>query len=214
MSSVSILHLSDIHFKKREKQGSRYFQADVEQKMISAIGEHVKKHGIPRFTAVTGDISFDGKEYTRAEDFFNTLKEKLPGTVFLPVPGNHDVDRGEVDDLFSLHNIVDNAKINQFLENKKRIKTYIIPKFRKFIKFARSLNEDLYKLKDDYFWVKNFKDKNISFLGLNSAWACESDKDRNNITLGYPQVVEALKRSKKIKNRILLMHHPVFNGIA
>ena len=213
MSEISILHLSDIHFKKREKEGFRYFQADVEQKMITAIGEHVKKHDIPGFAAITGDISFDGKEYTRAENFFNKLKEKLPGTVFLPVPGNHDVDRSEVDDLFSLHNIVENAKINQFLENKKRIKKYIIPKFRKFIKFARSLNKDLYKLKDDYFWVKNFKvkDKNISFLGLNSAWACENDNDRNNITLGYPQVMEAFERSKKITNRILLMHHPVFN---
>jgi len=213
MSKVSILHLSDIHFKKKEKEGFRYFQADVEQKMITAIGEHVKKHDIPGFAAITGDISFDGKDYKKAETFFNKLKEILPGTTFLPVPGNHDVDRREVDDLFSLHNIVEDTKINQFLENKKRIKKYIIPKFRKFIKFARNLNEDLYKLKDDYFWVKNFKvkDKNISFLGLNSAWACENNKDRNSITLGYPQVMEAFKRSKKVTNRILLMHHPVFN---
>lgn len=216
MSSVSILHLSDIHFKKREKQGSRYFQADVEQKMISAIGEHVKKHGTPNFAAVTGDISFDGKDYKKAENFFNTLKEKLPGTIFLPVPGNHDVDRDEIFKDFSLHDKVSNKKTSGFLEEEKNIKTFIIPKFKKFMVFvAEKVNPDLYdkKKEDDYFWVKNFKvkDKNISFLGLNSAWACESDKDRNNITLGYPQVMEALIRSKKITNRILLMHHPVFN---
>jgi hypothetical protein len=72
------------------------------------------------------------------------------------------------------------------------------------------LKPKLYRNEEDYFWVKDFKKKNVSFLGLNSCWACEGDNDRNNITLGYPQIMDALKRSK-ISNRILLMHHPPNN---
>ncbi len=44
--------------------------------MIASIKNHVTKHTIPDFTAITGDISFDGKEYTRAEKFFDDLNGK------------------------------------------------------------------------------------------------------------------------------------------
>ena len=66
MSKISLLHLSDIHFKKKEKEGFRFFHASVQKKMINEIGAHAKKYGIPDFTVVTGDISFDGKEYEKA----------------------------------------------------------------------------------------------------------------------------------------------------
>ncbi len=212
MSKITILHLSDIHFKKKEKEGFRYFNADVIQKMIASIKSHVTKHTIPDFTAITGDISFDGKEYTRAEKFFDELNNVLAGTTFLPIPGNHDVNRDAVDELFSLHdNIVGKGSVDQFLENEKRIKTYITPKFAGYRSFADKITPGLYEKEEDYFWVKNIPDKKVSFLGLNSAWACEGDEDRNNITLGYPQFMAALERSKDIPNRILLLHHPLMN---
>jgi formylglycine-generating enzyme required for sulfatase activity/energy-coupling factor transporter ATP-binding protein EcfA2 len=61
--------------------------------------------------------------------------------------------------------------------------------------------------------VKNVPDKNVSFLGLNSAWASEGDNDRFNIALGFPQVHQALERAKDIPNRIVLMHHPLFDWL-
>ncbi len=205
-ASVSILHLSDIHFKKKEKDGFRNYQEDVEEKMLTAINEHVKEHGIPDFTAITGDISHDGKEYKRADDFFKKLKEILPSTTFLPLPGNHDVNRGEVDEFFSLHDIVTKGETDPLLENEKRIKKLIIPKFENFREFAASLNAGLYRNENDYFWVKDYEAKEVSFLGLNSCWASENGDERK-IALGYPQVSEAFKLSK-LKNRIALMHHP------
>lgn len=54
--------------------------------------------------------------------------------------------------------------------------------------------------REDYFWVKDFKEKDVSSLGFNRCWACKDDDDRGNITLGYPQVNEALDRST-IANR-------------
>ena len=212
MSSVSILHLSDTHFKIQEEEGRRSFHANVIEKMITAIGEHVQEHGIPDFVAITGDISFDGKNYTNAKKFFYKLRKILPDTTFLPIPGNHDVDRDEIFKLFSLHNIVSNQETDIFLETNKYIKTFVIPKFRKFIAFANELNPGLYSNRNDYFWVKNYEKKGISFVGLNSAWACESIRDRSNISLGSPQIKETLDRSKSIPNRILLMHHPLLTG--
>jgi formylglycine-generating enzyme required for sulfatase activity/predicted MPP superfamily phosphohydrolase/energy-coupling factor transporter ATP-binding protein EcfA2 len=211
MSKIAILHLSDIHFKKNKDDERKAFREDIREKMLAKITEHLDKNNYDLdFVAVTGDIAFSGKEYDEAKDFFAELKSKLPEkTVFLPVPGNHDVDRGDVNEFFSLHDIVRDKKTERFLENKKEIKNHINVKFKAYRNFSDYLNPALYESKDDYFWVKNFKDKDVSFLGLNSAWASESKKDRHNITLGYPQVMGAFKKSK-CSTPILLMHHPLF----
>ncbi|MGD2086029.1 MAG: SUMF1/EgtB/PvdO family nonheme iron enzyme [Candidatus Aminicenantes bacterium] len=211
MSEVKILHLSDIHFKRKEKET---FREDVQAKMIDAIKKHLGKfHTEPDFAAVTGDIAFSGKEYDEAKAFFKELKSVLPSkTKFLVVPGNHDVDRRKISKFFSLHHIVQNKKTDAFLEDKGEINRNINPKFKAFREFTDTLKPKLYREPDDYFWVKDFKDENVSFLGLNSSWACEGDDDRNNITLGYPQLMSALKKSK-IPNKIVLMHHPPINWL-
>jgi len=224
-SSISILHLSDIHFRKKEKAGEKYFQMDVEEKLLSKIGSHVKEHSQPDIVAITGDIAFDGKDYKKAEKFFLKLRELLPDSTFLPVPGNHDVDRGQIFEDFSLHNIIVGDKVDKFLEKKNNIKTFILPKFRKFKAFATKISPGLYdavekpgdakskKKKNDYFWVKEIEGKGIAFLGLNSAWACEGDDDQMKIALGYPQVKEALSQAGRMDDKILLMHHPPVNWL-
>ncbi len=208
MSKISILHLSDIHFKKREKEKRKHYREDVKDRMVNKVGEHIKKNKLfLDFVVVTGDIAFSGKEYNEARDFFKKLKA-APGkdTQILLVPGNHDVNRQEVSKFFSIHKIVRNGETESFLESKEREK-YINFKFISYRQFAEELNPNLYKEEEDYFWVKDFKDKNVSFLGLNSCWASENG-DEGKITLDYPQVSEALKRAK-YENKILLMHHPL-----
>jgi formylglycine-generating enzyme required for sulfatase activity/calcineurin-like phosphoesterase family protein len=211
MSKITILHLSDVHFKRNKDDENKTYRKDVRAKMLAKIKEHIDRNNLDLdFVAVTGDIAFSGTEYEEAKSFFDDLKSILPEkTVFLPVPGNHDVDRDYVDAFFSLHGIVRTGKTDRFLENKKIIKDYINDKFKAYRKFSDYLNPALYESKDDYFWVKNFVDKNVSFLGLNSAWASESKEDRHNITLGYPQVIGAFTKST-CSTRILLMHHPLF----
>ena len=58
----------------------------------------------PDFVCLTGDIAHSGKkqEYGRAGAFLKELAEALdldPADRFFIVPGNHDVDRNEVDDI-------------------------------------------------------------------------------------------------------------------
>jgi formylglycine-generating enzyme required for sulfatase activity/calcineurin-like phosphoesterase family protein/energy-coupling factor transporter ATP-binding protein EcfA2 len=211
VSEIEILHLSDIHFKKKKDEDRKSFRKDVRAKMLAKIKEHIDNNNLDiDFVAVTGDIAFSGTEYNEAKSFFDDLKAILPEkTVFLPVPGNHDVDRYYVDEFFSLQEIVRRGKTDRFLENKKKIKNDINVKFKAYRKFSDYLNPTLYESKDHYFWVKNFEDKDVSFLGLNSAWASESKEDQHNITPGYPQVMGAFTKSN-CSTRILLMHHPLF----
>jgi formylglycine-generating enzyme required for sulfatase activity/calcineurin-like phosphoesterase family protein len=218
MSQITILHLSDIHFRRKKDEAKKTFSTEVQDRMVEKIDGHLKEISNNKldFVAVTGDISYSGREYKEAKTFFDKLKKKLPQTViFLLVPGNHDVNREELDKYAPsyYYNIVkDEDKCDGFLEDPKAIKQKINNKFRPFWKFVNELNPDLLDSKDEYFWVKDFEDKNVSFLGLNSCWASEGGDDRFKITLGYPQVKRALKKSK-ISNRILLMHHPINNWL-
>ncbi|UCH94445.1 MAG: AAA family ATPase [Candidatus Aminicenantes bacterium] len=186
----------------------------MQRKLIDSVNEHIKKHEAPDVVAVTGDIAFSGKnqEYDDALFFFRELKTLLPpSTQFLAVPGNHDVDRDKIDDFFSIkENIIDKNLSDEFLEHKGQIKSKINAKFKNYRNFLNNLNPGLYESKEDYFWVKNIEEKNVSFLGLNSSWASEGDGDRGNIALGYPQVMTALEKSTQ-PNRVILLHHPIFN---
>jgi len=146
MYEITILHLSDVHF-KREKD--KTFRGDVvKNKMIDAIARHMNKdHVEPDFVAITGDIAFSGQEneYDEAEAFFKTLKEVLQGkSVFLAVPGNHDVDRDKIRKSVSLHQAVQNQRTEAFLTSKEEIALFINPKFKAFKTFVKKLNPGLY----------------------------------------------------------------------
>jgi predicted MPP superfamily phosphohydrolase len=76
MSEITILHLSEIHFKKKKDDHNKTFRQEVQEKLIEAVAAHSKEHGAPDFVAITGDISFSGKKtvYDEALDFFKKLK--------------------------------------------------------------------------------------------------------------------------------------------
>ena len=115
MSKITILHLSDVHFKRKDKETTPTFHQDVAVKMIDTIKQHLDKyHVVPDVAAVTGDIAFSGKEYEydEAKLFFKDLKAVLPSkTEFLAVPGNHDVERDKVDPLFPLYETISTPDI-------------------------------------------------------------------------------------------------------
>ncbi len=214
MTEVNILHLSDTHFKEGDENKQKTYAADVTTKLITAVSEHIEEHS-PHvdYVAFTGDIAFNGRDYGEAWKFFSKLKEKLsPDAVFLIVPGNHDVDRKKVKGHISLHDMVENQKTDNFLESKEDINYLLIPKFKAYREFVDRIQPGLYELEDDYYWVHNDEDRRVTFLGLNSAWACQDDDDRFKITLGYPQVMGALDESlAAMPFKIALMHHPPEN---
>jgi formylglycine-generating enzyme required for sulfatase activity/calcineurin-like phosphoesterase family protein/energy-coupling factor transporter ATP-binding protein EcfA2 len=214
---ITILHLSDVHFKLKEKETTPTFRQDVTTKMIGAIQQHLDNHHIvPDVVAVTGDIAFSGKEheYHEAKNFFKDLKAVLPSkTEFLTVPGNHDVQRDSIDPIFPLfETVIEKDLIDGFLNNEKHVRDFINVKFKNFRAFIHEVIPGLYSTTDDYFWVKEFEDNKVSFLGLNSCWASGKNNEAARIALGYPQVMKALALAKH-ENKIVLMHHPLFDWL-
>ncbi|MCU0289767.1 MAG: metallophosphoesterase, partial [Acidobacteria bacterium] len=218
MSEITILHLSDIHFKKKkdEDEDNDVFRKTIQERLIEAVTGHAENRGNPDFVVITGDIAFSGKqeEYKEALKFLVKLKAGLPKeTEFLVVPGNHDVDRDEVDPYIHIYeNIIKEDKIADFLGNRKHRLHTIHVKFKYFKEFVKELAPGLYPGDEDYFWFKDYKSHGVSFLGLNSCWASGDDNENLKIALGYPQLMKALEQSGE-KNKILLMHHPLTNWL-
>ncbi len=213
MSEITILHLSELQFKKDLAENDMIFRQTVRREFLASIETHIETFAPPDVVAVTGDIAYSGKkqEYEEASIFFNELKAILPAhTEFLAVPGNHDVERAQIKKLLSLHDIVSNNEVDSFLNDDGYIKNFVLPKFKNFKEFARQLNPGLYGSPHDYFWTETTGagGEKTAFLGLNSAWASENDQDPSNIALGLPQWKKALEKTMDTPNRILLMHHP------
>ncbi len=215
MNSFTMLHLSDIHFQRDARDKDPAFRKLAVKELLAAVKQFAgnPNHPSPDAVAITGDIAFSGKEYNEASEFFDELKGVLPGQpLFLPVPGNHDLDREKVLEYVPLYDIVRKQNEDRLLKDPKQVNHFIIPKFAKYLEFAQSLSPGLYRDESAYFWVKNIDDKKVSVMGLNSAWACQGDDDRFNIALGLQQLQQALEACT-YENRILLMHHPPINWL-
>ncbi len=216
MSAITLLHLSDIHFKKDNDGNYPPFPGKVNEWMVEGISRHlIEISDNLDYVVVTGDIAFSGKqeEYETAKKFFDSLTQVLPKqTEFLIVPGNHDVDRRKIDEAIKMHDIVSNGKSDIFLKDETKLSVFVHPKFKAFYKFAGGIQPGLFGDCTNYFWVKDNLEKNVSFLGLNSCWASEENNENMKIALGLRQLNEAIERSKT-SNRIILLHHPLDNWL-
>jgi len=165
---------------------------------------------------ITGDLAYSGKEseYKLVHSFIDELM-KITGVVkqsIFMIPGNHDVDRSKIsDESRTIINKLGNEQaVNDLLANS--IDLEIIMKrldgYGQF--FKEHFNGDLEFDQNHYFYVtqKSISSKNISILGLNSAWAAGSDQDQYNLFLGERQVREAIKHAGSTDLCFVLMHHP------
>lgn len=100
MSSITWLHLSDIHLRTTDSYNANVVLQSLKKDISARLRQD---HLSPDFIVVTGDVASSGQaaEYTMAGQFFDDLlaltgltKERL-----FVVPGNHDVDRGAISPL-------------------------------------------------------------------------------------------------------------------
>ena len=98
---LTFIHLSDIHFSKRNDEG----QFDLDQQIRRAVIDDLETKPADGAAydglLLTGDVGFAGKveDYERAERWLDKVFARAgvdPTTTFC-VPGNHDVDRAFVD---------------------------------------------------------------------------------------------------------------------
>lgn len=215
MSTLTWLHISDLHFRAIEPFR---WEADIVLKgLVNDISTCLTQYNIsPQYVLVTGDIAYSGdpREYEIVKSFFDKVLRvvNLPKDRLIIVPGNHDIIRSRV--TFGAKTIVES------LTTRDRVQEALIAELDKnlildkFTHYRQFINEyfGIGTFGDDYYFVRDatISGKKILFLGLNSAWAgCGGREDGKKIVLGEKQVRGALAIGNPADLKIVLMHHPL-----
>lgn len=216
--SLTFIHVSDIHF--GQKPGSQEIvHGDVQECLIKDAAELVNIYANSCATGVivTGDIAYSGKEneYKRAGKWLDRLTEAIncKKTDVQVVPGNHDIDRGEISHgcKLMLKDVIDNGEtaLDKILANKDDRENFY-HRFRAYRRFAEGYNCPLDSA-GGIFGKRRFnlaRGRDLSFIGLNSALICSAndEEEYGNLLLGARQHVLPRKNGQEL---VVLCHHPL-----
>jgi metallophosphoesterase superfamily enzyme len=210
------IHLSDIHF-GQEKGGQLVINNDVKARLIEDAAKVVA--GLPGGRAagvlVTGDIAYSGKkdEYRSAADFLDTLAERVgcKKTDVQLVPGNHDIDRGEISHAvgWMLAEITAEGEpqLDAFLASPND-REALYRRFWAYRPFAEGYDCPLDGeggLAGNQA-VSLAPDRTLRFIGLNSALACGKEDEEGALLLGARQRVLPWAAGEEL---VVLTHHPL-----
>jgi formylglycine-generating enzyme required for sulfatase activity/3',5'-cyclic AMP phosphodiesterase CpdA len=215
MSTITWLHLSDLHFRAGERH--TWDEDIVLRALLDDVRARMEDGLTPDVILVSGDIAFSGTpaEYALAKQFFDDLLEVtgVPKTRLFTVPGNHDVDRQAISR--GAKAIASSLDSRQAVDEVLTVAVDRRLIFRKFNRYADFVSDYFggHLVFDDeyYFSVQplDLADRWVTVLGLNSAWlAYGGDEDRGRLALGERQVRQALEAAKEADLRIALLHHP------
>ncbi len=200
---------------------------------MSDIRDHQTKEGAslpnragivlrPDFVCITGDLAWSGREqeYEQAVQFVDELQEiiRVPKDRVFIVPGNHDVNRGVVEDDFLYQAAFDKlSNPNQssedlYLELKRAwpLRAFFAAKLQNFASFLRLLGKSP-AANLAFLERVEVGEIPIEILGINSSWmSCRDNEDsERRLLIGLPQVDELLEKiAPDVKVRIAMFHHP------
>ena len=216
MSTITWLHLSDLHF--RAKGQHKWDEDIVLRALLDDVRARVEDGLTPDVILVSGDIAFSGapEEYALAGHFFDDLLKatSLPKTRLFIVPGNHDIDRQAISR--GAIAIASSSGSRQAVNEVLAVDVDRRLTFRKFEHYADFVNDyfegQLVFDDEHYFYVRypdlDLADRKVAVMGLNSAWLSMSDGEYGRLVLGERQVRQALEAAKDADLRIVLLHHP------
>lgn len=211
MKNFRWLHLSDFHFGKND-----YEQTQSALQLIAHLREKKGDAIIPDMVFITGDVANSSKS-VEYEKFKNCIFEPLLdlyGKAFESriqiVPGNHDLDR-TVNSAFSKAKLLQ-ADGGYFLPTVSSLSTrkILVDRFANY--FENSGNTNSLFLGDAagvYTAIDKFGDLKVGVFGINTAWLCDGEEDKENLTPGFQLIRDALQEVKDVDIKFVLGHHPL-----
>jgi len=211
--NISILQLSDIHFKKENNS-----ILEKIEKIFDAIKNEIDGSGY-LFIAFTGDIVFSGQEneYNEAESFIGKLKiliEEYNTNIqieFIFTPGNHDCD-------FTKNQDVRNMIIDNIIKDPTKITSELIDTCtsvqKEYLNFVQNLYSDKHINKE----VSNtlftryeyaIDTYNIAFNSYNLAWASKRKESQSEIIYPTNMINKDLISNENYNITVSLFHHPL-----
>ena len=198
MDILRWIHLSDIHFSRKEKYATQRMQDTILEK----IGEVSKGKPID-MVFITGDLAFQGGAYdSNLKMFIETLMEMLtisPDELFM-IPGNHDLCRSQMRTL-----TIEGTRKGDFKFEKDTIKQ-LQKDFKKYKAFYKKIKGE----NADYIYKLIKKDKYNVFL-MNTAFTAGTNSDEGNLILEKECFYDEIKllKDQKCSVNIAIGHHPI-----
>ncbi len=214
--SVILIHLSDIHF-GQEKGSLFYVHEDVRERLLDDVTVFTAALAPKRISGVmvTGDIAYSGtdEEYRQAGKWLDRLTAAIgcERSDVQVVPGNHDIDRGQISSAGSylLKEVEEagEAKLNVFLrdENDREL---LYKRFHAYSEFSEAYNCPLDKNgggAGDRL-IELAPGRHIRMVGLNTALACSKNDVEGKLLLGERQRVLPRTSGEEL---VVLAHHPL-----
>ena len=197
---VRLLHLSDIHF----RHGTKWDHEPVLRNLTDSIQSEVSDGMTPDLVVITGDLAHGGKEpeYEMARQWLEdelwpvltaSGSETLQKDRLLLIPGNHDVDRDQLNDAAGMIQSgllkgCDQAKIARVLQDAAQ-RAPLLDRHQQYIKFY---GDWLGEPQEFPWWQRSIEihGQKLHIAGLDSAWMSSDDNDRGKLLLGRYQLSE------------------------
>lgn len=210
---MRILHISDLHAPAEVPRD----QKRIVQALLADVAEQDRAQRID-LVLFSGDLSDDGSPQALAAAralLLDPLASVLPTRPVLLTPGNHDVERGQV-------NAVIEAGLQAQLCDGDRVAALLADE-ETFAQARRRL-ESWDRLKHSWeqgvtapsqtglLWCVHRLDLNGCSVGvatLDSAWRSSGDGDHGGLIVGEPALRAALEAIDSCELRLVVVHHPL-----
>lgn len=210
---ISILQLSDIHFKKENNS-----ILEKTEKIFDSIKNEIDNSKY-LFITFTGDIAFSGNkiEYEQASLFIEDFKNKISKyndrvkIEFIFTPGNHDCD-------FSENQEIRDMLIGQMVKDSTKITPTFIStciqvqeEYRNFTEEFNSSENINNNVSNNLFtrYEYNIGTYKIAFNSYNLAWASKKQESQSEIIYPTSQMDKSLISNANYNVTISLFHHPL-----
>jgi predicted phosphodiesterase len=225
MSGITWIHLSDWH-----QKGPDFDRKVVRDALIKDLHERTSIDPILEqvdFVVFSGDLAYNGEpneyETARRELLDPVLEvvgikpetEQKADRLFI-VPGNHDLSRECISEMLPSQlqeTLISDELVQKWLtDDRKRAR--VLEPFEAYREFVNGYTG---QKSPDYACILrlNVGNRQIALLGLNSAWMCARNKNKQGevndygfTLVGEPQVHDALAEITDADLRIVVLHHP------
>ena len=221
--SLTWLHLSDLHLRRRDDWDSRTITEALIRDLKQLQAEYDLRPDLIFFTgdaafgAAPGDTMTD--QYQQVRKFFDAVRQcftpEVPLRDLYVVPGNHDVDRAEItpgemawlrDRSRTLSDITSAMR-----DTTKQWRTWMdrLGHYRTFLTTCGLLH--LEPENPHLIWAdaREIAGIRVGIAGLNSAWSCADDLDKGRLWCGAEwQIAHVQQRMGPVAMSFALIHHP------
>lgn len=223
MSSINILHISDLHFQHDNEE-----QREFITKFLQDIESNTLKN-LCKFVVFSGDLVMEPSKRnyeTVKSDFIEPLMSilQLPMDHFFLVPGNHDCNREEIE-ISSENSEQFSHLISEYFRTSRKgskelekVKKHLHHKFDTFLAFhnklySNHLDADIRHNINEFnsTHIYQYSSNKIGIACINSSLTCfgSSSSEIGKIYIGKGQIELLLRQIKDCSIRIAVFHHPL-----